>query len=250
MKRALLASTVAAVAIAAAAIATVATAAPAPTTTAAVPERADNFQLTDHTRLAHELYYFKAAPAIVVMTQTNGSKLSRAAAGELEKLQDAYKTKGVLFYMMNSNTGDTRDATAAEAKAQGFDIPVLMDELQLVGESLGVKKEGEIFVIDPKKGFAVAYHGPLDDRFAKANPNLKAAAKEAYTAAAIDAVLGGQAVAKARVDVTAGKDVAFPERNKAATFKNISYTGEIAPILQAEVRHLPPEGRHRAVCHG
>jgi hypothetical protein len=48
-------------------------------------------------------------------------------------------------------------------KSQGFDIPILVDELQLVGESLGVQREGEIFVVDPKNGFKIAYHGPLKE---------------------------------------------------------------------------------------
>jgi hypothetical protein len=147
-------------------------------------------------------------------------------------LQAAYKARGVLFYMLNSNLSDTRDAAAAEAKSQGFDIPILIDELQLVGESLGVQKEGEVFVIEPKSGFKIAYHGPLDERFNKASPNLKAAAKEAYAANAIDAVLAGKAVATSRVDVKAGKAIAFPERAKAADFSKISYATDIAPILQ------------------
>jgi hypothetical protein len=39
-------------------------AAPSPATVA-VPEKADNFQLTDHTRLAHELHYFRDSKAII-----------------------------------------------------------------------------------------------------------------------------------------------------------------------------------------
>ena len=201
-------------------------------TASAIPEKVGNFQLTDHTRLAHELFYFDYAPAIVVMSQTNGSKLSREAAGELAKLQAAYKDKGVLFYMINSNLGDSREEAAAEAKAQKFAMPVLMDELQLVGEQLGYEREGEIFVITPKDGFKVAYHGPLDERFSKASPNLKAAAKDAYVAKALDAVLAGKPVANPRVDVKVGKTVAFPERGKAAEHANISYSKEISAILQ------------------
>src|SRR5262245_36027546 len=125
----------------------------APTITSGIPETVSDFQLTDHTRLAHELYYFKYVPAIVLMSQANGSKVSRDAASELAKLQAAYKDKGVLFYMINSN--DTRDAASAEAKSQKFAMPVLMDELQLVGEQLGYKREGEIYVLDPKNNFKV-----------------------------------------------------------------------------------------------
>jgi Ca2+-binding EF-hand superfamily protein/peroxiredoxin len=229
MKRVVLASTVAVAALAVVAVAAVA--APAPVAVG-VPERADNFQLTDHTRLAHELYYFKDAKAVVLMSQANGSALSRAAASELEKLQAAYKDKGVLFYMLNS--ADSRDKTAEEAKSQGYDIPVLVDELQLVGEQLGVQREGEVFVIDPQKGHRIAYHGPLDDRFSKTSPNVKAAARDAYTAKAIDALLAGQAVATPRVDVKVGKAIAFPQRAKSNTFRAISYSDDIAPILQAK----------------
>ena len=214
MKRVLLASTMA---LAIAGVATVigvsAIAAPAPSITVSVPERADNFQLTDHTRLAHELHYFKDAKAIVLMSQINGSDVSRKSASELEKLKAAYKDQCVLFYMINSK--DSRDAAAVEAKAQSFDIPILVDELQLVGESLGVQREGEIFVVDPKSGFKIAYHGPL-----------------AQTAAAIDSVVAGKAVANARVEVKSGATIAFPERAKSAEFKNISYSKDVTAILQ------------------
>jgi hypothetical protein len=203
-------------------------------TTSSVPETIGNFRLTDTTRLAHELYYFKNAPAIVLMSQTNGSKLSRDAAGELAKLQAAYKAKGVLFYMINSNLSDSRDQAAAEAAKNKFAVPVLKDDLQLVAEQLGVKREGEIFVIDPKAGFKVAYHGPLDDRFAKGSPNPKAAAKDAYAAKAIDAVLAGKPVANPRVEVKIGKSIALPEAGKTAEHANISYSKEVAPILQAK----------------
>ncbi len=196
--------------------AVVAAPAPAPSL-AAVPERAANFELTDHTRLSHELYYFKYASAIVLMSQTNGSKLSRDGASELAKLQAAYKDKGVLFYMINSNASNTRDAAAAEAKNQKFAVPVLMDDLQLVGEQLGIQREGEVFVLEPKSGFKVAYHGPVGE-----------------TSKAIDAVLAGKPVANPRVDVKAGKTIAFPERARQAEFSSISYSKTVAPILSAK----------------
>ena len=222
MKRVLVTTAIAA-AIAVAGISSV-IAAPAPTT-GLVPEKVGNFQLTDTTRLAHELYYFKYAPAIVVMSQSNGSKVSREGAAELAKIQAAYKDKGVLFYMVNSNVSQSREATAKEAKAQKFAMPVLMDELQLVGEQLGVERDGEVFVIEPKSGFKVAYHGPV-----------------AQTSKAIDAVLAGKAVANPRVQVKAGTTIAFAERGKAAEHANISYSKDVAPIMQAKCVACHQEG--------
>jgi hypothetical protein len=63
MKRVLLASTMAvAIASAATVIGLSAIAAPAPSITVSVPERADNFQLTDQTRLVARAALFQATP--------------------------------------------------------------------------------------------------------------------------------------------------------------------------------------------
>jgi len=228
--RAALLSTVAAVLIGFVGVASVS----ALTGEQAVPDRATDFQLTDTTRFAHTLSYYKYAPAIVLMSQINGSKLSRDAAAELAKLQAAYKDKGVPFFMINSNPSDTRDAAAAEAAKYKFSVPVLMDEVQLVGERLGVQREGEVFVLNPKDSFRIAYHGPLDSRFTQGAPNLKARAKDMYAARAIDAVLAGQTVANPRVNLKVGQTIAFPERGRAALHATISYSQEIAPILRAK----------------
>jgi hypothetical protein len=176
----------------------------------------DDFQLTDNNLMAQSLYYYKYAPAIVIMSQTDGSKVSQESAAQLDKIAASYKDKGVIFFMLNSNLKDSRDAIQAEAKKHGFATPILIDEQQLVGENLGVQKEGEVFVIDTK-GWNVAYHGPLDGGLATK---------------ALDSVLGNQPVQTARVDVKAGQTIAFPERAKSADFTKISYNNEVAPILQ------------------
>ncbi len=222
MKRVLVSTAIAAV-VAIAGVSSV-IAAPAPTT-GLVPEKVGNFQLTDTTRLAHELFYFKYAPAIVLMSQTNGGKVSREAARTLEKLKAEYADEGVLFYMINSNLDQSREETAKEVKSQNFTIPVLMDELQLVGEQLGIEREGEVFVLEPKTGFKVAYHGP---------------AREAE--AAIKSVLAGKPVAAPRIAVKGGAPIAFPERGKAAEHANISYSEDVAPIIQAKCVACHQEG--------
>jgi len=218
--------------VVAAVVATVGTAdsVSATTNAAATPERVSDFQLTDTTRVAHRLSYYQYAPVIVLMSQKDGSPLSRAAAAELGRLQAAYKDKGVLFYMINASDG--RDQAAAEAQANKFAVPVLMDDLQLVGEQMNIQREGEVFVLDPKDNFRIAYRGPLDDRFAKASPDVRARAAHAWTADAIDAVLAHTAVANPRVAATAGQTIAFAQRKPVEQFADISYAKTVAPILE------------------
>jgi len=193
-------------------------------------ETAADFQLTDTGRISHQLSYFRDAPAVVLMSQLDGSPLSRAAAAELGRLQAAYADKGVQFYMINSK--DSRDHAALEAETNKFAVPVLMDDLQFVGEQLNIQREAEVLVLNPKAGFKVVYRGPLDNRFAAAKLNANAKVKKAYTAQALDALLGGKAVAQPRIAVKYGQAIVFPERGKTAQHQQISYSKTIAPILQ------------------
>ncbi|HEX3364681.1 redoxin domain-containing protein [Phenylobacterium sp.] len=223
-----------AVTVAAAVVAVIATAsvaaAPDGGAPSMTPDHVRDFQLTDTTRIAHRLSYYQYAPAIVLMSQKVGSPLSRAAAAELAKLQATYKDKGVLFYMINP--ADTREQAAAEAASNRFAAPVLMDDLQLVGEQMNIQREGEVFVLDPRADFKVAYRGPLDDRFNKATLDTNTRPANAYAASAIDAVLGHQPVATPRVEARAGQRFAFPDRHPVAAYEEISYSNTVAPILQ------------------
>jgi peroxiredoxin len=187
--------------------------------TGASPQRVDDFQLTDQTRLAQRLYYFGYEPAIVVMSRVNGSAYSKAASAALEQINAAYKAKGVVVWSLDSSLADSRDAVAAEAKAQNLSVPVLMDEQQLVGEQLGIRREGEVFVINPKT-WAVAYRGDISGAKAALDTLLAAGAPQVTKAA------------YAAPGASAGKLIAFPERAHAAEFGAISYSKEIAPILQ------------------
>src|SRR5207342_1899144 len=82
---------------------------------------------------------------------------------ELRQIRDSYRTQGVEFLLINSNLQDDRDAIAKEAAEFGIDFPILVDDLQLIGESLGVTRTADVFVVDPKT-WKLVYRGPMDDR--------------------------------------------------------------------------------------
>ena len=200
--------------------------------------RVDDFQLVDHTGFAHQLYYYKDAPAIVLMTQGNGCPIVRNAMPAYREVRDAYAEKGVQFFLLNSGLQDTPDSIRAEAEEFGFDVPVLLDDYQLIGESLNVTRTAEVFVIDPGS-MHVVYHGPIDDRLTYEVQKPKA--KEHYLADALDAVLAGEEVAVAAVDAP-GCIVQFPERERRAEHAKISYHDTIAPILEKRCVSCHTEG--------
>ena len=103
----------------------------------------DNFRLLDHTGASRELYYLSDMKAVVLMAQANGCEVVRKSLPELQALRDKYRSQGVELMLINSNVPDSRAAVEKEAKAQGIDVPILLDETQIIGESLGLKRNGE-----------------------------------------------------------------------------------------------------------
>jgi len=172
-----------------------------------VGARVDNFTLADQTGLGHELYYFKARPAIVLVSTVAGDAVSDRALAQVGSIKSAFEAKGVAFYALDSKSKAPDLLNPPKSV-----VPILYDELQLVGRSMGVTQTGEVFVVVPGT-WTVAYHGSVDG-----------------LQAALDAVVAGKGPTKASTPVK-GTPIAFPDRSKAKEFTKISYAKEVAPIL-------------------
>jgi hypothetical protein len=189
--------------------------------TAATPARVDNFLLADAQKLeGHELYRMADDKAVVIVTQANGDAAVRGLAPALKSLQAAYAGKGVEVMLLNSTADESRDAIVAEAARAGYSAPVLMDSNQIVGESLGVTRSAEVFIVNPKT-WTVAYRGGI-----------------AGASKALDALTAGQPVTVASAPV-AGAAIAFAAR---AAKPQITYVKDVAPILEAKCVACHEEG--------
>jgi peroxiredoxin len=175
---------------------------------AAAPEAPVNdFALLDQNGKFHHLYYLSDARAVVLMAHDNECAATRDAVIDLEEAKTAFADRGVEFLMINVD--DSRESIAEQIKQTGTSIPVLVDETQLVGESLGLQRAGEVLVIDPK-GWKIAYRGPLATK-------------------ALDAVLDGKPVKSRKVSAKGCALKVTAKRNLPG--KNISYANQIAPML-------------------
>jgi peroxiredoxin len=185
----------------------------------------DNFRLIDQNGQSHELYYLSDMKAVVLMADGTGCSASRATARTLGALRAKYQARGVEFLAIDSNLTDTPESIAKLAKAEGGEMPVLVDGLQLIGESLGFAHNGEVLVVNPQNWKAV-YRGAV----AKGSSN--------YVADALDAMLAGTQVKVTRTDA-GGCDIVMPERERRSAHAQISYEKTIAPMLS----------EHCVACH-
>ncbi|HEX2817197.1 MAG TPA: redoxin family protein [Phenylobacterium sp.] len=203
----------------------------------AMPATVDNFMLVDAQHMeAHDLYRMADDKAVVLVSTGVGCPIARSMVPALKALRDKYAAQGVEMFLVDSNLQDSRDAIAAEAKEYGIDIPILMDSNQLVGESLGVTRTAEVFVITPKT-WKVAYHGPISDA---ADYGVQKAASKEFANDALAAVVAGKP-APAATQASKGCLVDFPNRGKASATK-ISYVKDVAPILEAKCVACHEEG--------
>ena len=188
--------------------------------------RVDNFMLLDQRGDAHELYYYSDAPAVVLIVHGNGCPIVRNALSDYRQVSDEYLPKGVPFLMLNANLQDGRHTIAAEADEWDIPYPILVDETQLVAESLGLTRTAEVLVIDPD-GWQVAYRGPMNDRLSY--ERQKQSASEHYVRDALDALIAGTDIAVAAKDAM-GCLINLP--GAQADHSSVSYSETIAPLLE------------------
>ena len=184
---------------------------------AAGQQQVGDFTLLDHEGISHQLSWYGDQKAVAILVHANGDAAVHSAVQSLTKLREDLKSQNITFFLLNPRTQDNRHNIAEEANKMGIDFSILVDETQLVAESLGVKKTAEVFLINPKN-MTVVFRGAVDDGFKKALTSLVAGNEP-------------QANTPSSVSVLAGSDISFPARELHRN-QAVSYTSDIAPILQ------------------
>ena len=190
----------------------------------AAPERIGDFNLIDHSGMAHQLSKYGYQKAVVLMSQANGCSINETQSTQYKILRTRYQDRGVSFVMLNASTQDSTPSITQNHKIYNLDMPVLVDDTQLVAESLGITKAGEIVVIEPTSR-AVLYRGPMDI----SSSMRTGTTGTTHFADAVTAAIEGQLPAETVVmdfDAPADCQLDFP-----AVAAVPDYETEVAPIL-------------------
>lgn len=196
-----------------------------------------NFALHDQNGDFHNLYYHSDASAVVLFIHGNACPIVRNAIPDLKAIRAKYEDKDVRFFMLNSNLQDNRTSIAHEAEEFEMDFPILVDEAQLVGEALQLKRTAEVLLLDPKS-WEIMYRGPLSDRIGYESQRNEA--RNDYLANAIDSLLSGGTIEKPYLKGM-GCLIKFANADKTA-HANLTYEKDIAPILVEKCMQCHVEG--------
>lgn len=207
-------------------------------------ERVGNFALLDHEGNSHQLRRYGDSKAVVIISTATSCQENVEKLPKYRLLRTTWEQQGVTFLAINSSGADSLDAIRQMDNLHNVDLPILLDDSQLVAESLGLSKAGELIVLEPNR-FQVLYRGGLDiaPRRARPDRNVSARAGTSDLADVLSAAVNeGLDASDTTVETEAiGCDLQFPIRDQHAS--NIpDYATEVAPILEEKCVSCHIEG--------
>lgn len=186
---------------------------------AVAADRVGDFSLLDQNGDFHHMAWYDDHKAIAFLVQVNGSAKTHEAAADYARLQSRFDADGVEFMMLNP-MGESRASVKADLDALAVQMPVLIDDAQIIAEAMGVDKSGEAFLYDPRS-FEIVYRGTV-----------------AGLEKALEEVVAGQSISTPMVAMS-GNDVHYSPLVETA---DVSYSREVAPILAENCATCHREG--------
>ena len=146
-----------------------------------------NFSLSQH----------KSSPAIVLIFTSNTCPFSKLYEQRILDLANHFKSQNYKFVLVNpfagTKEGESVEDMVSRSNTKLGSISYLADGNQILSEKLGISKIPEVVVISSgPTGFAVAYHGAIDN-----NPQLPQSASRHYLMDALQNISEKKAVSPA-----------------------------------------------------
>ncbi len=120
-------------------------------------EHVANFELLDHTGVAHELYYLSEASAVVLMSHSRRCADDETTVRDFGALRNRYQEHGVEFLVIDGSGG----LGSLPEWIEHAETPILIDDAQIVTSALGITETGEALVIAPRS-WRLVWRGTLE----------------------------------------------------------------------------------------
>ena len=193
-----------------------------PASVIALPDRVGDFGLMDSSGEFHQLSRYRNKEALVLMSFDSSCSAINSSVASLEAMASQWNDQGIAFALINSSAESNIEAIRSAKSALGSDLPLLLDDGQIVSETLSLTKAGEIVVLDPER-LTILYRGPVTS-----------------AAATISSELAGTVERTMIIDAV-GCDLKFPVR-ETHTSAVPDYATEVAPIIAEQCATCHREG--------
>ncbi|MFO4633212.1 MAG: hypothetical protein ACJ05G_12845, partial [Actinomycetota bacterium] len=188
----------------------------------ALPDRVGDFGLMDSDGDFHQLSRYRNKEALVLMSFDNSCSAINSSVASLDAMASEWSDQGIAFALINSSAESNIEVIRSIKLALGSDLPMLLDDGQIVSETLSLTKAGEIVILDPER-LTILYRGPV-----------------ASAAASLSSELAGT-IDRTMVIDAVGCDLEFPAREIHAS-ASPDYATEVAPIIAEQCATCHREG--------
>lgn len=107
-------------------------------------DRLSDFALLDSEGRFHQLSRYQHKRALVIMAYDNECAAMQKQLEAFQSIRTQYSTQDIEFMLI-----DSYDLGREATSAFNLDMPILEDDGQLVSETLGIVKTGEVLVLNP-----------------------------------------------------------------------------------------------------
>ena len=125
------------------------------TTAHSALDRIIDFALLDEKGLFHQLSRYQHKDAVVLMSFDQSCQSMPAMLAEYDDIISEFSSNGIEFLLIDSE-GLGREMLASLR----LNVPILEDSGQLVSESLGFERSGEVLMLNPER-LSVYFRGPV-----------------------------------------------------------------------------------------
>jgi len=195
-----------------------------------------DFALLDQHGHFHQLSRYAEHDAVVILVAAADDQTSSRAVTSLtqvrQNLVQQSPDENFVFLLLFADADPDRAVVQSMAEEQGIDLPVLIDEAQIVLTTLDARQLGEVFVLDPGSQ-DVIYRGALG---ASGDEGVAQASTLQQT---LGEILAGRSVTVEAVAAT-GPEIDYRYQRQLQA-QSISYQNDIAPLLQRRCAHCHVE---------
>ncbi len=188
----------------------------------ALPDRIGDFALLDSDGEFHQLSRYRHMDALVLMAYDSSCESIDSAIAQYNSAGSGFAGQSVAFALIEAAGTTDVDAVRASKSAKGIDFPVLIDNGQLVSETLQLGKAGEVAVLDPER-LTMLYRGPATEMGDVLQAELNSGVDNTVVQAA------------------SGCDISYPVKS-AQTDSVPDYAEEVAPIIAEQCASCHREG--------
>ena len=124
------------------------------------PDEVGDFALLDQNGKFHQLSEYGEKKAAVFLAIDKQCQKNTKHLTQYSKLRSAFQAEEIVFFAIDSTGKEIHAGGSFNDATHGTQLSILIDDSQLIAESLGIKSAGEVVVIEPETG-VVFYRGGM-----------------------------------------------------------------------------------------